>query len=302
MRVRTTVILSLVLVCSTACDTVQPSREGVLVVEAFLDAGRPLPAVRVSRTQTLSAPLTREEGAVSDALVELILSGQTIDYKAVPDTAGLYRPDPLAALQTVPPLATFLLRVQSDSDRATVTGRIPSRITIENVIISVPEEAIEAILVDTLDIGLDSLNLGLDAQEGLIYPVQVSVEWMSPLPEPGGQEEYWIETRLDPVTDFSSSIIDFFLLPDQILPESTVDVDFNGRLIWTGVYAVPVETADQPFPEHDLKISILRSDRFFARYAASRNDPAQREPLSNVSGGIGIVSGISIDSVRVIVK
>jgi len=296
------IIVSIVLACTTSCDTVQPSREGVLVIESFLDAGKALPPVRVSRTQALTAPLESIDRGLSDAQVILILSGTTIDYVAVPDTAGLFRPDPDTPLRIVPPLATFLLRVQTAEDRATVTGRVPPRIAIDNVEVSVPEEAIEAILVDSLDIGLDSLDLGLDAQEGYIYPVQVSIEWLSPVPAPTGPEEYWVETRLDQVAGFSSSIIDFFLLPDQILPESKIDVDFGGVRRWTGVYAVPVETEDSLFPPHELMVSILRSDQFFARYASSRTDPAQREPVSNITGGIGIVSGVSIDSVRVIVQ
>ncbi|HET6567292.1 MAG TPA: hypothetical protein VFG50_04950, partial [Rhodothermales bacterium] len=38
------------------CDAVQPTEDPVLVVEAFLDAGKPLPRVRLGQTTPLSQP------------------------------------------------------------------------------------------------------------------------------------------------------------------------------------------------------------------------------------------------------
>lgn len=299
MRNSHSLIAALFIFVLCSCDTVQPVQEGTLVIEAYFDAGRPLPAVRVGRTQSLSTPLSETGASVSDATVLLILSGVTIEYIPVPDSAGTYRPLPTAPLSRVPALATFILSVETDQELATVAGMIPPRIRIENVSLSIPDEAIEAILVNTLDLGLDSLDLGLNAQQGFIYPIQVTVDWTSPDAPINTPTDYWIQTRLDPLERFSSSLIDFFLLPEQILPESSFEIDLLGRRRWTGVYAIPVDDRNTPVPTHELKISILRSDQLFARFATSRTDPGQREPITNVVGGLGFVGGVSIDSVRV---
>lgn len=299
MRDSYSLIAALFIFVLCSCDTVQPVQEGTLVIEAYFDAERPLPAIRVSRTQSLSSPLSDVGASVSDAKVQLILSGVTIEYIPVPDSAGYYRPHPAAPLSRVPALASFILSVETDQEMATAAGLIPPRIRIENVSFKIPDEAIEAILVDTLDLGLDSLDLELNAQQGFIYPIQVTIDWTSPDSPISLSTDDWIQTRLDPMERFSSSLIDFFLLPEQILPESSFEIDLLGRRRWTGVYAVPVDDRSTPVPMHDLKISILRSDQIFARFATSRTDPAQREPITNVEGGLGFVGGVSIDSVRV---
>ena len=112
---------------------------------------------------------------------------------------------------------------------------------------------------------------------------------------------YWIQTKLEPVTPGSASVVDYFLLSEQILQETDADRAWPGLRRWTGVYGVPVNTEDAQMPSHDLKIALLRSGRDYADFATTRNAPERREPLSNVAGAIGIVAGISVDSTRVYV-
>ena len=45
-----------------------------------------------------------------------------------------------------------------------------------------------------------------------------------------------------------------------------------------------------------MKVSLLRSGPDYARFASSRDAPERREPVSNVRGALGIVAGISVDS------
>jgi len=112
----------------------------------------------------------------------------------------------------------------------------------------------------------------------------------------------WVEARLDPVTSFSSSIIDFFLLPSQVFIESNAVSDDGATRTWRGVYAIPVDTEDAPMPDHELDVVLLRGDARFARFATSRDAPERREPAGNVNGGLGFVGGISVDSTRVSVQ
>jgi hypothetical protein len=282
----------------SGCDTVRPSQEGTLVLESVLEAGRPLPPVRVSRTWSVYQKLIPGGGGISNAVVELILGERTFAYSADPDTAGLYRPNNATAL--VHPLETFLLSVKADGDEASASGVVPPRIHLSEVAITVADEAIEAVFLDTLDIGIDSLDISLDARNGFIYPIQVDLTWDSPAS--GTEGTYWIETRLEPRTSFSSSIVDFFLLPKQVLPEDATRPESSDLRAWRGVYAVPVDEATEPVPEHQLQIFLLRGDQAFAKFETSRDSPERREPESNVSGGLGFVGAVAMDSLSLNVK
>jgi hypothetical protein len=295
-------LIVVVAVLSAACDTVQPAGEGTLVVEAFVNAGQPPPLVHIQRTAGVSEVLSATSHGVVDAEVTLTFQQATLHYETIPDSAGFYRASDPEILPSIPALSEFVLRIKTPLDQAVVSGRVPPVIRLRKVSFEIPTQAVEAVLVDTLDLGLDSLNLGLDAQLGFIYPVKVSVDWDAPDPSIQDASSFWVETKLLPVNRFSSSLIDFFLLPDQVLPESSIRSDVSGVHRWTGVYAVPVEAVNTPFPAHDLKVSVLRGDDIFARFATSRNDPENREPISNISGGVGFVGGISVDSLRILVQ
>ncbi len=286
----------------SGCDSVQPSREGTLVLEAYLEAGKPLPAIRVARTWATSTQRVPGNGGVAGADVELILNGATFAYHEDPKSMGLYRPDSEGSSQIIQPFAKFLVSVRADYDQASASGMVPPAINLRNISFSIPDEAIEAVFLDSLDIGIDSLGLSVDARQGYIYPVQVELTWDVLSPGDADPQDFWIETRLEPLTPFSSSIIDFFLLRQQVLPEEGAEMDSDGRRRWTGVYAVPVETASTPIPEHGLKAILLRGDQDFARFETSRDSPERREPVSNIVGGIGFVGGISLDSLTIIVN
>jgi len=161
---------------------------------------------------------------------------------------------------------------------------------------SVGAEPVAAVLLDSLDIGLDSLNISLNTRRGFIYPVQVSIDWL--VGDSDSDPTYWIETKLNPITAFSSTIVDFFLLPSAIFPEDSARKK-DELHTWEGVYAVPVDKETDPLPIHDLRVAVLRSSVTYAQFASSLLDPVGREPTTNLTGAVGFVGGISVDSVRV---
>lgn len=288
-------LLGLLTLALGRCDTVEPVEDERVVIEAFFDAGRPLPPLTLRRTGPLSAPyLPGEATAITDAGVVLELDGQTIPYRPDPEHPGRYVPAGGPAV--VPPRAGFALTVQWAHQVARATGTIPPPVALDTVEVYVPERPVQAVLLDSLFLGVDSLNVG--AREGFIYPVEVTLRWHVDFDEIGPDSLYWVETRLQPRTVFSSALIDFFLLPEEILRERTLPCDGQGRRVWTGVYAVPVEAEDVPLPLHDLRVALLRSGQDYARFATTRDAPERREPRSNVTGGLGIAAGISVDSLR----
>ncbi len=289
-------LMLMVVMVWARCDTIEPEEGPRLVVEAFLDAGKPLPPVILRRTVALTAP--GYDTPVTDADVLLTLDGTPVPYAPDPARPGQYVSVEGGGM--VPARARYDLRVRWQGQEATAAGEVPPPVRLDSVQVHVPDHPVQAILLDSLNFGLDSLNV--DAREGFIYPVEVTLWWGVDFGETGPDSVYWIQTRLQPREAFSSSIIDFFLLPEAVFRERTVPRDGAGQRSWTGVYAVPVEKKSDPIPPHGLKVTLLRSRQDYARFADSRNAPDRREPFSNVSGALGIVAGLSVDSLFVGVK
>lgn len=284
-----------------ACDTVQPEKTGLLVVEAYFNADRSLPRVSVHQSSPIDASLAEVKYPVSDANVVVTHNGTVIPYMPVGDSAGTYRPE-LGKDVVLRALDSIDLLVTREEQRVDGSGRIPPAISITDVNFIAPERAIEAVLIDSLNLGIDSLNVAIIASEGYIFPVEVEVSWN--VPEGTlTMDDFWIQTRLDPIQKFSSSLLDFFLLSKQVLPEDDIVVTTDpilGRIRrWTGIYAVPVPGPDDILPPHELKISLLRSGQDYARLATTSDAPDRRSPAGNVRGGIGFVGGISVDSLRI---
>ncbi len=278
-----------------ACDTVEPEETDRLVVEGFLDAGQPLPAVTLRRTRGLDEPYPSLETAVEDAAVTLTLDGRRIDYRAEAGQPGHYA---AADGATVSARARYTLDVRWRDQHASAEGVIPPPIAIDSIRIVVPDEPVQALLRDSLR--LDSLDTVTEL--GFIYAVEVSVWWRTDFAEVGADSLYWVRAQLKPQRAFSSTVVGLFLRSEQILRERTLPHDALSRRQWTGVYAVPVDAATDPLPPHRLQVALLRSSQDYARFASSRHDPDRREPVSNVTGALGIFAGISVDSLRVQVE
>ncbi len=290
------------------CDTLAPEQEGLLVVEAFFDAGRPLPVIRLWRTLPLDQPYPFDAAtAVADAEVTLRLDGERIAYRPVAGQPGRYLPE-AAPTRPVPPRTRLVVEALWQGQRALAESLVPPAVTLDSIRVEVPDDPVDGIILDSLFIDpvkldslqLDSLRTG--AQQGLVYLVEVTLWWRVDFAEVGADSAYWIRTQLKPFLPTRPTFDDFFFRPEQILRERRTVHDAQGRHAWTGVYAVPVERRDEPLPPHPLRVALIRSGEDYARYAASRNDPERRQPASNVQGAIGIVAGLSVDSLRVQVE
>ena len=166
----------------------------------------------------------------------MTVADRQFEYETSTESPGIYRP--LNTTFKVPAGAFYSIDVTSSDASAFASGFTPSTIHIDSIRVSIPSTPVSAVLLDTLSLGLDSLSISLNAIEGYIYPVEVSIFWK---PDPSSSTESdWLESRLEPVSDFSSTIVDFFLLPTQVFPESRALQTGNDQLTWSGVYAVPV--------------------------------------------------------------
>ncbi len=267
------------------CDTLMPDSEPVLVVEAFFQTEAPPPAIRLRQTSSL---YSAEVQAVTDAQVTLQVDTLSVPYQPDVEVPGIYRPmgnhTPLRAGQIV------RLQVLWHGSQLQATDTLPPPIRIDSVRVMVPESPVQAVLLDSLLLN-DSLATG--ARFGYLYPVTVTLWWQEPVET---QRPYWVRPHLRPEVPFSSRVVDLFLRTEQILQERQSGRDSYGRRYWTGVYAIPVETAQAPLPPHRLRAALVRSGQAYARFASSREAPERREPVSNVIGGLGIAAALALDS------
>ena len=275
------------------CDTVAPVDEAQVVVEGFINTGQPLQPVRVHRTLSPRQPYDAAQAAVSNADVEMRLGDELTRYTPDPDQAGRYLPEGNGAGIAAPGDVFSFSAVWRDA-LVEAHGVVPPEIEILAVSLEIPEEPVSAVLLDSLALS-DTLATG--AYTGYIYPIEATIEWAVPQQELFS-EEFWVRAQLQPFTTFSSPIVDLFLRSDDVFREQTQEAEAHGGT-WTGVYAVSVPTEDDSLPEHGLRVSLVRSGPDYARFAASRHDPDQREPISGVQGGIGIVAAVSVDSIHV---
>jgi hypothetical protein len=267
------------------CDwTTQPPQEQSLVVETFLETGQPLPALTLRQTQPLSAsdslgpPATGAEATV-------VLGDRPVSYTE--SAPGRYVPD--TAL-VVSPRTPWRLTVRWTGTEARAEGLAPPPVKLKEVCVDAPEDPVRAVQVDSLR--RDSLDIPAD--QGYLYPINVTVRWANP--PPAVTATYWIRTQLRAdASPFPSEVVEFFLEPAEIQREDQFDRRGDARR-WQGVYAVPVDSSGAPLPEHDLTTALVRGDTAFASFAQTRTDPDRREPLSNVDGALGVALGVSVDS------
>lgn len=279
------------LLVASGCDIVAPVEVEQLVVEGFLETGKPLPPLYLHQTQSLEVAYPGAEASgIADAQVTVTLGEQPVVYRPDPQRMGRYLPEREAM---VPAGAAYALDVAWQDVIAAAAGRVPPPITIDSFRVSVPEAPIQAIFLDSLDQITNDLEV-----EGYIYAIEAELWWRTTFAEVDADSAYWVQTQLRPTDQLSSTVLDLFLLNTEILREREVVPDSMGQRTWAGVYAIRVDGETSPLPAHDLTISLLRSDEAYARFVSSSDTPERREPVSNIDGGIGIFSAISLDSVQ----
>lgn len=283
------ILTCILLLATTRCDLAGEPDPSTLVVEAFLEAGEPLPPVQLRQTRDLRDPVPPDD-SLADAAVgadlRIAVAGDTVRY--VPgDAPGTYVP---TRSVTVPPGAAFYLEARWEGERGVASGTVPPRISIRSACLTVPPSPVEAILVDSLR--RDSLDI--PAEQGFIFPVDVTLNWDQ---EPE-VETMWVRAGLQPSSDFSSGVVELFLQPTEVSRESDflAESSLQRERQWTGVYAVSASDSTAPIVAHRITVSLTRGDSAFAAFASSRTDPERREPVSNVDGAIGIATAISLDT------
>ncbi|MFB6099286.1 MAG: DUF4249 family protein [Salinibacter sp.] len=275
----------------TRCDLADPVPRKSLVVEAFLKTGRPPPKIILRQTRPLDHPGDRRAHAAQGATVELILDGTSIPYRSA-EQPGRYVP--VGTHPDVPARVSWRLRVQWRGAFARAHGTTPPPIRLKEMCVDVPEAPVRAIRIDSLR--RDSLDI--PAKQGYIYPVDVTLRWSAEGLATGEDTTYWVRPRLDfDTTGAASRVVSFFLEPVEVRREDQFRRR-NGRRVWTGVYAVPVDDSTSAFPRHDLTATLTRGDTAFAAFARSRDDPERREPISNVEGALGIATAVALDSLH----
>lgn len=283
-------VLAGVLFGVARCDwTTEPVEEESLVVDAFITTGHPLPSVTLRQTSPLNVSREEPRDAASDGEVELTLDGRRIVYRELGPKPGEYVP---LTDTVVPPRVRWELTAQWNGETARARGRTPSPIHMSEVCVDVPAAPSEAVQVDSLR--RDSLDIPAD--QGFLYPIDVTVQWEESLPTPGADTTYWVRGQLQPdAAPFSSDVVQFFLEPAVIRREDRFS-QIGPNRVWNGVYAVPVDSATAPLPRHRLRTALVRGDSAFAAFAQSRTDPDRREPISNVNGGLGVALAVAVDS------
>lgn len=288
----------------TRCDSVVPEQDAVLVVEGFFDAGKPLPPVQLRQTRPLNTPYPAGAAtAVNDGSVTVTIGSEDIVYRPDASQPGRYLPE---TLTTLPARARLAIAASWNDQRAEAETIIPPPIHIDSLRIAVSDTPVAGIILDSLFIdpavldSLPTLDTLRTATRELVYLIEVTVLWSVDFEETDADSLYWIRTQLKPILPIT--LDDFFFKPEQIFRERTADKHSSRGRAWTGVYAVPVEEATDPVPPHDLRVSLVRSGQDYASYASSLDDPVRREPAWNVRGAIGIIAGLSVDSMRVQVE
>jgi hypothetical protein len=150
MRRLPTVVLSLLLVAGLlGCDTTATGPETEIVVEAYLQGGAPMDAIRLTRSVKVDRAYRPSNAAVRGATVEVRrltddgTTAETIPFDET--TAGLYTPAP-SPPPTVQPLTTYELSVTtSDGAEVKATTTIPDTISIvetqnKNAVYQGPEQ------------------------------------------------------------------------------------------------------------------------------------------------------------------
>ena len=251
-------------------------------MEVFAEVESAPPTLTVRQTAALDAPDAIRP--VTDALVTLSVGEEEIPYDPVASAPGQYQPRAFRMIEAGDQIG---LEVSWNGRRLTGTSVVPKAIALDSVRIEPSEAPIAAVFAD---------ELGLSLEEGFIYTVDATLYW-----HVTGPDTAWVRTRLRPPEDFPSAVVDF-LLETEAVEEEILFAAAGDVRSWRGVYAVPVETASDPLPPHELEVALLRSGEDYARYARSRNAPDRREPEGNVEGGLGIVAGIAIDRQTITVE
>ena len=299
MLLRNTVLVIFFLM---GCEAVHPEDTSLLVVESYVAAGEPLPQVTLRRTAPLEAhyDLNQSTAAIG-ARVEIMMQDTLVPYTM--QGTGVYTPlTPVTAI----PGAKLDLKVYWDDQVITANSRVPPPISLDSVSIEVSDTPIPGLILDSVFVDpllVDSLGLqalGANAREGLVYLVEATLFWTDNTE--GDGNDWWMRTQLLPRLGQSPRLSNFFLSPEALQRERSVPFVNAKQRSWSGAYAVQVSSSSNHIPVHGLRIGIVRCTRAYAQFVSGSSNPGESEPPSNVTGALGIFTGLAIDTLTVEVQ
>ncbi len=281
------------------CDSTQSEDPSLLVVEMFVMSEEVLPEITLRRTASLQEVYQPDlSTAATGAMVEFTMQERLIPYSM--GANGKYAP-----LESVVAVSgtELALKVQWENQTVTAQSKIPPPITLDSVQISVSDTPVAGLLLDSVFIDpslIDSLGLqalGAGAREGLVYLVEATLFWADSTE--GMRNDWWMRTQLLPYLGQERRLSDYFLSPEVLQSEANIPLINDYQRSWSGAYAVPVSGQNDEFPSHGLRIGIIRSDQAYADFVTGSSNPREREPPSNILGGLGIFAGLAVDTLYV---
>jgi len=283
-----------------ACDAVQPGNAPLLVIEAYVMTDAPLPEIILRRTAPLRAPYHLPDPSVAATGAQVKLKMQDILIPYSMRAPGRYMP--IESIVAVPG-AKLGLDVEWDDQTVTAESQIPQPISIDSIFVSVSDDPVQGLLLDSVFIDpflVDSLGLqalGTGAREGLVYLIEATVYWTDDSPE--GDSDWWMRMQLLPNLREDRRLSDYFLSPEVVQMETEIPFTNDNQRFWSGAYAVPVTSQTERVPEHELRVSIIRCPQAYADFISGKSNPGEIEPPSNILGGLGIFTGLAIDTLTI---
>ncbi len=272
-----------------------PVAESMLVVDALLLVDQGLPPVYVRRSLAPDQTYSRQVAAVAGARVQVLQGEQVYDYRADPDSAGLYWPPDGAP--RVMENTQYRLQVEVDGHQVRGQTTTPARLRIRESVL-VDEETLEVVR---------SLKSFAEAGEGVYGAPENQLVYLDDL----------LEARIDTVDVQAYQIALFSLDPESdfvITADFLEDDDFEEferegaspplavqdgivRLPWfavafQGCYLVKIYALDHNWFEY-ARSSPDENEGGFAGGLAGDNF---ERPLFQLEGGIGLFGSASVDS------
>lgn len=286
-------IISLLLVFLTSCDLYnQDDYTELVVVESYMIANRSLPAVRISKTVSVSEEYSMQSSGLSGANVQISLldsEGNIVEtYAYIPlgvEQPGIYRPADLS--DTVLPTRSYRLDINFNNRQEVLyaTTIVPDQVNIEN---SVQEEVVYQ-SDEQLEIVL-SPTQRTQSQNFFVFDsisLEPSTENLTPFYRAS-------------VVNGNSQINDFIKNSSGLINEGNFTVNQDGTIALKYPWIGAAFYGDNLIVTNSVGKSLadfVRSQE--VQLGGSTLSPGEIPNLTyNIDGGIGIFGSISSDTVQ----
>lgn len=279
-----------------ACDIYnQDEYEELVVVEAYLIAGRSLPEIKISTTLPVEREYSFENAALSGANIQVVLldengnEEEVFGYLSLTGRKGVYRPQ--STTQTILPRRTYRLDIDFNNrpDVITAVTTIPDQVQITNAVrdtvIYQSDEQLEILLAPTQKSQTQNIFV-FDTIAG-----KVSVDNLTP---------FYRSLVEDGDTDLS----DLIKNSSGLINEANFNINPDGSILlkypWIGVAFFEDNQVVTNSVDRNLTQLIRSQD---VQLGGSTLSPGEIPNLVyNIEGGIGIFGSISSDTVQTYFK